>query len=174
MGYDYCECCGKRDYRDEIVYGCCAKETEGLWCENCSCKEPLKKCAKCKEEFCENHGFFKPKECCGLFFCGTGEDEDEGNCLKDHKTKRRACGHLTCNFNKGGCLICKADGDVQLAKDLKKACKSASLKKCLSDWLKETQAISKKAEKEKEKSLLKVAPKLVTPKQTSKKRKSSR
>ena len=170
MGYAQCECCGKQDYRDDIAFGCCAKETEGLWCETCAHREPLQKCGKCKEEFCENHGDFKPKECCGLVFCGNEEDGDEEDCFKDHKIKRRACGHLTCNFNKGGCLVCKAEGDVQLAKDLKKNCKSASLKKCLSDWLKETQAICKKAKKEKEKSL-----KATTPtKQTSKKRKSSR
>ena len=33
--------------------------------------------------FCENHGDFKPKECCGLVFCGDEEDEDEEDCFKD-------------------------------------------------------------------------------------------
>uniref|UniRef100_A0A7S3QFE3 Uncharacterized protein n=1 Tax=Chaetoceros debilis TaxID=122233 RepID=A0A7S3QFE3_9STRA len=165
MGYEYCECCGKRDDRDNIVYSCCAKVTEGIWCEDCSFKLTLQKCAKCKEEFCEDHCNFNPKECCGLFFCINEEDED--GCFKDHKTKRRACGHLTCNFNKGGCIVCKGDGDVQMVKDLKKNCKSASLKKCLTVWLKETQAISKKADKEKGKSL-----KATPSKQSSKKRKS--
>jgi len=167
MGYAYCECCGKEDYRDNIAYSCCVKDTEGLWCEKCSFNNTLQTCAKCKDEFCEKHGYFNPNDCCGLFFCGDQDVEDEESCLRYHKIKRRACGHLTCNFNKGGCIVCKGDGDVQMVKDLKKNCKSASLKKCLAVWLKETQALSKKANKEKGESL-----KATPSKQSSKKRKS--
>uniref|UniRef100_A0A7S3QF66 Uncharacterized protein n=1 Tax=Chaetoceros debilis TaxID=122233 RepID=A0A7S3QF66_9STRA len=170
MGLDAtCESCGKRDMRDEICHSCCQKETEGLWCKRCydNNDRPFESCAKCKEEFCENHGDLEAKECCGLFFCGHEKYENEHDCCNYHKTKRRACGHLTCNFNKGGCIVCKGDGDVQMVKDLKKNCKSASLKKCLTVWLKETQAISKKADKEKGKSL-----KATPSKQSSKKRKS--
>ena len=152
MGYAQCECCGKSDYRDEIDFGCCAKETEGIWCEKCYFDEERETCGKCKEEFCENHGDLKPKqECCGLFFCGVEDDAPKDACFTHHKTKRQACGHLTCNFSKGACLVCPADDDVQLAKALKKTCKSPSLKKCLSEWLKETQAISKKSKKDQQK-----------------------
>jgi len=158
VSYAECECCGKTDYRDEIGFGCFDKETgEGIWCEKCYFKEERETCGKCQQEFCENHGDFDPnKECCGLVFCCIDKDDpQEDDCLTQHKTKRRACGHLTCNFSKGACLVCASDGEVQLAKDLKKSCKMPSLKKCLSEWLKETQAISKKAKKdqEKEKSL---------------------
>ena len=106
-----------------------------------------------KRSFVKTMAISIRKSAVDYFFCGNEEDEDEESCLRYHKTKRRECGHLTCNFNKGGCIVCKGDGDVQMVKDLKKNCKSASLKKCLTVWLKETQALSKKANKEKGKSL---------------------
>lgn len=81
------------------------------------------------------------------------EDDGDDVCGKTHVQKhRKGCGHLTCIFNKGYCIICAAEQDVDTVKELQHDnCKSSSLKRHLKIWLKEATAhsLSKNAIKQK-------------------------
>jgi len=159
MGYAFCRNCGKEDYRDCLDNYCCPKDEEGELCVKCNSDIKLLKCDRCSEQFCEDHGNVERKDCCGLNLCGDEDDPDnKKSCINLHVQTRRACGHFTCNFSKIGCIVCKTEGDVDLAKELKKICKSPSLKLCLSEWLKESQRLCKEANKDLEKISSKTEP----------------
>ena len=134
------------------VYTCCEKGSESL-CERCcfDYEDTTATCAECKDVFCEDHGDLEKHSCCGNYFCGF---EDDDKCRSKHKiSKRKECGHLTCNYQEKErkCTVCKAEadielikGDIELVKDLKEKCKSSSLKKHLDVWLKKTGGTKRK------------------------------
>mmetsp|Transcript_7693 Transcript_7693/g.17411 ORF Transcript_7693/g.17411 Transcript_7693/m.17411 type:complete len:177 (+) Transcript_7693:129-659(+) len=174
MGYDWCTKCEKKDYRDELMFGCCSKDRWGGMCSTCGENDVGNvECGKCKDMACYDHGHSAKQYCCGLFFCAPTEDDNgDDDCISSHIQKHSECGHLSsCNFNKGrgGCIICETEGDMDLAKDLKNDCNSPSLKLCLSKWLAESQKLCKKANKEKKESSTKTKQKST---QVGKKRKS--
>jgi hypothetical protein len=115
---DTCVRCGKLDYRDEIMYGCCEKSVDAICCEMCSCsKHDKTKCGKCKELFCHRYhaspGLSDSPEtkCCGLSLCSECGDIDineyeyEGEQEGGHERKLLKCGHEGCNYHEG-CRMC--------------------------------------------------------------------
>lgn len=149
MGRDWCLSCAREDDYDDLRYSCCDKEVEfGGYCCRCSEDNPTKRCGKCNENFCNNHGDlggFEKQQCCGLYLCTDEfEERDDG---EEHMTKMLKCGHTGCNYYKEGCLVCNTEKedeeeeaamlqDKTLVEDLLKKSKSKTLKKSLLAWLK--------------------------------------
>lgn len=174
MGYARCESCGKVDYRDEIGFSCCEVAAnlgyDGDECEDCSVSHKTAKCSKCKQHFCEDHGDFDRKECCGLRFCGLG---DEGCQEEEHVTRKlEECGHLTCNRYKfkGECRICKLTEEQEeeeacmlqdkvLVEELLEKAKSNGLKQELTKWMKNLPSSNKEAVHKKKQATVKVVSK---------------
>jgi len=136
-----CDVCGKFD--DSSLDRCCEIGPDDVQiCGVCSANVKTRDCAKCGQTFCGDHGCTTAELCCGKHFCG--------DCKDHHKMKVRECGHghTSCHYSMNKpCVICERVEDIELAKDLKRNCKSNSLKECLSTWLKESETMIKEAEK---------------------------